>query len=545
MTTHPDHTDSPTAPGQSPTAAPPKLGELRLVDPATLVIGLNTRREVVLDPHFCADVADRGVREPITVRVDQDGRLVVRKGQRRTLAACRAGLPAVRVLVEAEPHTGTDDTDAQIARIVDQHAENFHRRPITDADAAEAHQQLLDLGLTAGQIARRTHTPVKRVRAIHTVTTSPVARAALSGVGGPPLRLDHAVVVAEFDDDSADSAQAVELLLETAENDPDRFGHIAQRLRDDREESRMVAEQAQVLTSEGVRVLTDDEAGEATRLHRLRPAADSAPGTDIDPREHTSCPGHAVHLSCVRVGWSSNDKQVKQIPYCTEAGRHAPRFTSNPGTEPAPELSDEQAQKDHKLAERRRVIANNKAWDSATTERRRWLAEFIARKKPPTDAAAFIARTLATGSHDIRKAMESGSPTACALLGLPEPPGHYCSGPRPLVEAARTATGARATQLSLAVLLGAFEDGTSRESWRSPTRETVAYFATLRTWRYPLSDVETLVLDPDDDQTDDTDDESAAEQKADQETDQETEEAGEDDDPDAEAGDGRGCGEVG
>lgn len=507
MSTHPGHTDATPPVDQPGGATPPGLGELRLVDPESLVIGLNTRQEeVVLDPHFCADVADRGVREPITVRVDDAGRLVVRKGQRRTLAACKAGLPKVRVLIEPEPHTGEDDAPGQIARIVDQHAENYHRAAISEADAVNVHQQLLDLGLSAGQIARRTHTPVKRVRAIHAVTSSPMARAALSGVGGPALRLDHAAVVAEFDDDRDDSAEAVEVLLEAAEHSPERFEHVAQRLRDGREEERLVAEHTQTLTGQGLRVLTDDEAADATELYRLRPTVDSPQGTHLDAEEHTSCPGHAVHL-VMRMDWSTNQKRIEAAPYCTQADRHAPRYNRDAGSGPALELTDEQAEaaKERKRAERRRVIDNNKAWESATAHRRRWLAEFIARKKPAADAAAFIALILAGGSHDVRKAMESGSPTACALLGLPEPPGYYSSGPRPLVEAAKTATGARATQLSLAVLLGAFEDGTSRESWRSPTRETVAYFTTLRAWHYPLSDVECLVLDPDADQTDEAD----------------------------------------
>jgi ParB family transcriptional regulator, chromosome partitioning protein len=312
--------------------------------------------------------------------------------------------------------------------------------------------------------------------------------------------------VAEFDDDREDSAQAVEVLLEAAEHSPERFEHVAQRLRDDREERRLIAEHTQTLTGQGLRVLTDDEASDATELYRLRPTVDSPQGTHLDPEEHTSCPGHAVHLA-MRMDWSTNQKRIEAAPHCTEAHRHAPRYNRDTGSVPAPELTNEQAEaaKERKRAERRRVIDNNKAWESATAQRRRWLAEFIARKKPATDAAAFIALTLARGSHDVRKAMESGSPTACALLGLPEPAGYYSSEPRPLVEAAKTATGVRATQLSLAVLLGAYEDGTSRESWRSPTRETAAYFTALRDWRYPLSDVECLVLDPDADQTHEAD----------------------------------------
>lgn len=37
-----------------------QLGELAWADPAELVLEVNTRTEVRLDPHFCASVRDRG-----------------------------------------------------------------------------------------------------------------------------------------------------------------------------------------------------------------------------------------------------------------------------------------------------------------------------------------------------------------------------------------------------------------------------------------------------------------------------------------------------
>ena len=105
----------------------------------------------------------------------------------------------------------------------------------------------------------------------------------------------------------------------------------------------------------------------------------------------------------------------------------------------------------------------------------------------------FIAVTLAVGSHDARRAMEGGQGAACGLLKLPEPK-PFTGGSSDLVDAARAAAGPRALQLALAVLLGAYEGGTSRDSWRRPTGDTIAYFTALRNWHYPLSDVEQLVL---------------------------------------------------
>jgi ParB family chromosome partitioning protein len=114
---------------------------LAWADPRELVVGVNTRVDVRLDPHFVASIRDRGVREPITVRRRaEDGALVVRKGQRRTLAAVRAGLDRVKVIVEVEAEPDASAA-AQIERIVDQLGENQHRANIVDVDEVRAHQQ--------------------------------------------------------------------------------------------------------------------------------------------------------------------------------------------------------------------------------------------------------------------------------------------------------------------------------------------------------------------------------------------------------------------
>ncbi|GAA1180762.1 hypothetical protein [Pseudonocardia alaniniphila] len=147
-------------------------------------------------------------------------------------------------------------------------------------------------------------------------------------------------------------------------------------------------------------------------------------------------------------------------------------------------------------AERRRVIANNKDWDSAATVRRDWLrTTFLARKTAPKDAVQFIAATLGRGSHDVRRAMESGHSTARQLLAMDAVVDHGSTNP--IATAGETATPARATMLALAILLGAGEQGTGRHSWRTPSSETRAYFAALQRWGYPLSPVEQLVLSPD------------------------------------------------
>ena len=62
--------------------------------------------------------------------------------------------------------------------------------------------------------------------------------------------------------------------------------------------------------------------------------------------------------------------------------------------------------------------------------------------------------------------------------------------------AAGKATPARATMLTLGLLLGGLEASLSRGTWRDPAAAHRAYFTALQSWGYPLSDVEQLVLRP-------------------------------------------------
>lgn len=487
----------PTTPDNEPDHTPPPdpttdtWGELLVVDPTTLVIGANVRREVALDKPFLRSIADRGVREPITVRRRADGELVVRKGKRRTLAAVETGRPSVPVLVE--PGTPYDDTDTagteeSIERIVDQLEENHHRTSTSEADEVRAHQQLLDLGLTAGQIARRTHVPTARVKATAAVARSELAAAVLDRY---EVTLDQVAVIAEFDDGTDAGVEAAKVLTVTAATEPTQFEHVAQRLRDDRTDAALVAEQVAELTTAGVPILDSDAAGGALQISGLRATADLPSGTELTAEQHASCPGHVAQVE-VRRGWD-RQPQVRVIHWCTDPDTHGhvarwDQATAHTGGSRSGAMSEEEK------AQRRLVIANNREWDSATTVRRDWLRGFLARRTAPKDALTYLAVTLGRGGHDLRRAMESGHPSACELLGMTPVGSVYTGRANPITEAAATAAASRATMLALAVLLGAAEDATDRQTWRNPTSDHRAYFTALSQWGYPLSTVEQLVL---------------------------------------------------
>ena len=498
-----DEPDGPAADGVTPDAhVIEAVGELLLTDPRTLVVGMNVRRDLALDKPFLRSIADRGVREPIIARRAADGTLVVRKGKRRTVAAVEVGRATVPVLVEpGGPDSDHDPGELdragkaqRVDRIVDQLEENQHRTATSEADEVHAHQQLLDLGLTAGQIARRTHVPAARVKVTAAVARSELAAAVLDRY---EVTLDQAAVIADFDDHTDAGTAAVKVLTVTAAREPAQFEHVAQKLRDERADAALLADAVQELAEQGVELVDPDQPCTARQISGLRPSAEAPIGAELTADSHSECAGRAASVE-VRRGWDRKP-QLRIVHWCTDPDTHghAARWTQvtagggeagGPGGTSAAGMSEEDK------AQRRLVIANNRAWDSATTVRRQWLRTFLARRTAPRDALVFIAVTLGRGGHDLRRAMESGHPTGCEVLGH-EPVGSVYTGrPHPIAEAARTASPQRATQLALAVLLGAAEDATNRQTWRSPEAGHRAYFTALRDWGYPLSPVEQLVL---------------------------------------------------
>jgi ParB family chromosome partitioning protein len=136
------------------------------IDPNLVVVEANVRTEAALGREFVASIKQNGVLTPILARRDDHGNIIVRAGQRRTLAAREAGLASIPAyIVEADETT--------VERIVQQMAENDHREAVTDADRVAAFQQLAFEGLTPAVIAtsssaaeRRT-TPSPRCHRTH------------------------------------------------------------------------------------------------------------------------------------------------------------------------------------------------------------------------------------------------------------------------------------------------------------------------------------------------------------------------------------------
>ncbi|MFS0703263.1 ParB/RepB/Spo0J family partition protein [Cellulomonas sp. 179-A 9B4 NHS] len=453
------------------TNATPSTPTVVDVDPRTLLVEKNVRTDAALDAEFVASIRDLGVLTPVLVHRTPEG-LRVRAGQRRTLGAIEAGRETIPALV-------VEGDDDQAQRLVEQWSENHHRRGLSTADDAAVFEQLALLGLSAAQIAKRTHAKKAHVTAALTVRSSQIASAATERYG---LTLDQAAVVAEFEDDP----ETVKALTVAAVKQPGQFAHVAQRARDERERAAARAALVEDLTGQGITVV--EGRGDLTELYDLA----GQDGAALSEEEHATCPGRGARVA------STWDGTLVVVHGCTapQDHGHVRRFGGG-----AAAVSDEEAAaaKEAERAERRRVIENNKAWRSAETVRRQWLAAFAKRKSAPSDAAAFLAVALTRLSSvaDLDKATrERGNPLARTLLGLPDAPAGYYATDEVFAGAVAKASGPRAQMIALVVVLAAIEQNTGVHTWRHPSAHVGAYFTALRAWGYDLSDVEAEVIPP-------------------------------------------------
>ena len=468
-------------------------GTLEHVDPQVVIVEANVRTTAPLDKEFLASIRENGVLTPILARRDKNGNIIVRAGQRRTLAAREVGLPTIPAFV-------VEASEAIADRIIQQLVENEHRTALTDGDRVAAFQQLAFEGLTPQVIAKRTATKQAEVKQGLKVAESQFATAA---VVEHQLTFDQAATLMEFEGDD----ERVADLIEVATTEPAQFAHAAQRARDDKARTEEVARVSVELREQGYTVLDRDPGyyddtyiriGDLLTKDGNKVTADDLP-TDSERfvfvRSYISGSVDVTHFVA----------DYKALGFRKDTG--------SGGSQSGP-MTDEQK------AERRELIANNKAWASAEVVRMEWLTTFLGRKTLPKDTALFVARALTTHRSSVSDAMSRGNGLAHSLLGL-DHDGSMWSGDK--LAAYVQANPSKAGHVTLAVVLAGIESHTSKDTWRRPTRDMSAYFGQLTAWGYAASDVEQIVIDHDttsadsgsvddvEEQHDDTVDEARAE----------------------------------
>jgi ParB family chromosome partitioning protein len=441
------------------------LGTIEHIDPNLIVVEANVRTEANLPREFVASIKQNGVLTPILARRDEQGNVIVRAGQRRTLAAREAGLESIPAyIVEADQTT--------VDRIVQQMVENDHREAVTDADRVAAFQQLAFEGLTPAVIAKRTGTKAATVKTGIAVAENGTAAAAIVSHS---LTLDQTAVLIEFEGDD----ETVSQLIDVAENDPNQFAHAAQRARDDKHRAEITAVATADLIERGYEILTRDRGYYETDYISIRELV-TQEGNTVTVEDIAEIEGRAAF---VRAFYNSDEADVRYFLKDPKAAGF--RKNSGNGATSGP-MTDEQK------AERRTLIANNKAWASAEIVRREWLAEFLSRKTLPKDTATVIAQCLTTHRREVGAAIGNGNTLAHTLLGIER--GGYWEGDK--LAALIEHSPAKAQHVTLAIVLGGIEDSTSKNTWRNPNPVSALYFTQLAAWGYGLSEVEQIVITP-------------------------------------------------
>lgn len=464
------------------------VGQVYRVDPSTLTVGANVRADTRADAKdFAASIRARGVLEPITCSVADDGTLVVLRGQRRTLAAAAHGTPdgLVPVLIAPAP------TEAD--RIIDQLTENVHRAQMRPGEERDAVEQLALLGISPAQITKRAALPRRVVDAALTVSATESARVRMDAEA---LTLDQAVVFAEFD---GDDAAIEELERVIAWGRP--LEHTAQRLRDRGIERQALLAEIERLRGEGLPVLDPEQVPDDAWRLEIADLVDDA-GAAIPEAAWPGVTGAAV---VVRSEWdwpetdgATEDEDAEQVLtyrttwICTDpaaAGLHHPHATPKDDTTGRPSEVEQQAKADT----RRLVIANNQAWRSAETVRRKWLAGFVTRRGAPAGAEQLICEVVLTGPYWMTRAMNDRHPLLRTLLGGVEESDPF-AGTAECSRLANTATTKAATLRSLAAVLAAWDASTGVHTWRTPGAWDARILTAMTGWGYRPSDVEQLLL---------------------------------------------------
>jgi ParB family chromosome partitioning protein len=460
-----------------PTTDQQPAAELAMLDPATLLTDHNIRSPRTGAPFadLVASIKEHGVLVPIVATRDHQG-IRVRYGHRRVLAAVQAGRDTVPVVV----YTGalTDATAAEVDRILGQHAENTHRTGLTVGETVAAFGQLAALGVTPARIARRSKTPRRAVDAALAAAASDVATKATERWDF--LILDDAAHLAEFDDDP-DAIKALVAAAKAREN----TAHVAQRLRDRRDTARAIETLTAELREAGVAVIAEPPYDEKTIRPLRHLTHDEQP---LTTENHAACPGHAAY---VKRSWGEEKAEAVYVCVHPPIHGHTDLTRAIPDTE-RPTTAEEKA-------ERRRVRANNEAWRSAEKVRRGWLRDFLTRPTPPKGSAAFVATGLAHGDHALTKAFGNGHQRARDLFRLD----HLTDEPADTADQRRgnTITGMlegasdnRALVVAPGLVLAAYEDAWSTDTWRRPSPVDARYLMFLMTNGYNPSEVEQLIL---------------------------------------------------
>ncbi|MFF2842504.1 ParB/RepB/Spo0J family partition protein [Paenarthrobacter sp. NPDC057981] len=433
---------------------------LEMLDPTTLIVDVNVRKDAALTPEFVASIKEHGVIEPVIAHRTEDGTVHVRMGQRRTLGAVEAQCPLIPVMITASAE--------EAERIVSQVVENIQRAAMTEADEADAYHQLSLIGVSAAAIAKKTGRKKAAVEGALKAKASEAGTAALDR----GWSIETALIMAEFENDEAATADLESVLMD----EPDQLFHVAQQIRDNRAREAELVALIDGLKAEG-RTLVDyagHYADEENLFVTAANRADGEPATDEDANAafvSTNYLGeHSFRL--VIAGW----KELGFIP------KHE-RYDGGSNVQKGP-MTEEQK------AERKTLIANNKAMESATTVRREFVKTLLTKKQAPKGWQYFTVHAI-THHPDVARTYDGE--VAAAMVSA-KTDGEKSWAWNPLRDHVAKSTTRPEFSL-IALVCSGYEKTIAKDSWRSPSQSHVDYLNQLVTWGYTPSEVEQIIID--------------------------------------------------
>jgi ParB family chromosome partitioning protein len=445
------------------------------VDPKTLLVGANVRQDTKLTDEFVEHIKDLGVRVPITAYESAEG-LVVVDGQRRTLAAVKAGVKEVPVYISEPP------TEAE--RLVDQVVVNGQREELEGDEHVAAVQQLALFDMKVPAIAKRLGLEPYFVEEAVKVGASEAAKA----VYAEHHQLDVAAMVAEFE---GQPEQAELVVLPSVWQIRDKASALLTK-----RAQTAVEEQ---ITAAGVTLLAKHPDGSET-LQPVRDLFRDAAFTDeVSALSHEDLVALAGDGLVAWVGreWDGGRYQwmpVYGIRGWRELGLHTRPYNIRKTPKPA-------TAEDIEAARVARRVAKEKTaeWVAASVLRVEFLQGLVQRKTMPKGWEPLVAKRLLDGQGSFST---SQLKMMLAILQLKQ--GSDAHSYRQVVQKHLEKNPTKALQIMLAVECACVEGGGEfdRKGWNPdaevwhlpPIAERAAYLERLASWGHALTDVEAGVL---------------------------------------------------
>jgi ParB family chromosome partitioning protein len=482
-----------SAPPAGPGTIRRDIGRLEYLDPHRLVVDpFNHRKKrangdsTEPDAATVTSVQAEGVQVPLLVRPQADGSTMgVVWGQRRLKAALiaaaadqKAGRPYALVpCLVREDLAGADDQALVLSML-----ENTQRKAASTRDDLDALEQLALMPISATRRTRHARTlgyTKAEVTAANKAAQLNDEQLA-SALGAAGFDLVQAADYAEVEDVPG----ALRRLERAATEDRragtgqrGRWSHAMQQLRQEHADKAKRERAEAELTAQGVRLLRHAYSWDTT----VRPLSDLRTTLDkpLTAENHAaSCAAHAAAL---------DPDTAEPVYLCTDWKQAGHRLSAE-----AARTSGQPTDREAAAAQRREVIASNKAWRAAREVRAEFITALCARKTASDEVWRYALDVITGCGYDYAKYTRSPKTSLMArFLGVPDPEN---SGSRtgPWAEViARTGRNRRWRPL-LAQVAAAMETHVMHDrAWRTPGAADIRqWLQFLQPEGYVLSDIE-------------------------------------------------------